>query len=306
MSYFRWLQLQRRSGLPAVLVAAVSHPVSEYLKCLTFGSIRLQSYPVEVFQKAWQADVKWWGRWSRKEVGGADDYIVSYKSWWNECQPTCTVNSSWILVLRRALSIAAGDSNSHTICSMSVLWYLFVYKYTLRWTTADISCCIYINRTFFDGKDVWWCLSQEIAGILHESHANHQVIMYCQHDYSQWSNSQNADFALLKLIKPTNLDIKDAACLQAVHFLQHPTSRPTRRSTQDKMFNVPKLNILPLPARKYGKSTRHSTQRCHQVNTGESGLEAERVRALGALRSLRFRKKLVAEKWWTTHLLSNE
>jgi len=34
------------------------------------------------------------------------------------------------------------------------------------------------KRIFFDGKDVWWCLSQDITGILHESHTNQQVFMY--------------------------------------------------------------------------------------------------------------------------------
>jgi len=37
-----------------------------------------------------------------------------------------------------------------------------------------------------------------------------------------------------------------------------------------------------------------------------SGLEAERVRVLGALRSLPFKKKLSEEKWRETHILSNE
>jgi hypothetical protein len=32
--------------------------------------------------------------------------------------------------------------------------------------------------------------------------------MYSYHDYPKYSDSENADFALFKLIKPTNLDIK--------------------------------------------------------------------------------------------------
>jgi hypothetical protein len=55
---------------------------------------------------------------------------------------------------------------------------LFVYSDTLRWTTGDISCLIDINRTFFKRKDVCWCLSQDIAVILQEPHANYQVIIY--------------------------------------------------------------------------------------------------------------------------------
>jgi len=62
------------------------------------------------------------------------------------------------------------------------------------------------------------------------------------------------------------------------------------------MVNTPKKNFSPLPAGRYGKSTQRSTQRRHQANKGKSGLEAEQVRALGAVRSLRSKKKLVAEK----------
>jgi len=72
------------------------------------------------------------------------------------------------------------------------------------------------------------------------------------------------------------------------------------------MVNAPKMNLSPLPAGKYGKSTKQSTLRRHQVNEGKSGLEGERVRALGALRSLRSKKKLAAEKKQETHFLSNE
>jgi hypothetical protein len=72
------------------------------------------------------------------------------------------------------------------------------------------------------------------------------------------------------------------------------------------MVNAPKKNLSPLPAGKYGKSTKQSTRRRHHVNKGKSGLEAEMVRALGALRSLRSKKRLAAEKRQETHSLSNE
>jgi len=62
------------------------------------------------------------------------------------------------------------------------------------------------------------------------------------------------------------------------------------------MVNAPKKNFSPLPARKYGKSTKKSTRRRHQVNEGKSGSVAERVRALGVLCSWRSKKKLAAEK----------
>jgi hypothetical protein len=77
--------------------------------------------------------------------------------------------------------------------------------------------------------------------------------------------------------KHTNLDIKDAAYLDIVHNLQHPTYRPTTKSTKIAMVNAPKTNFTPLPAGRYGKSTKRSTQRRHQANAGKSNLEAERI-----------------------------
>jgi len=107
-------------------------------------------------------------------------------------------------------------------------------------------------------------------------------------------------------MKPTNLDIKDSACLHVVHIFQHATSHPTTRSTQDTMVNATKKNILPLPAGKYGKSTTKSTGRHHQASTGKSGLEADRVRALGALHGLRSTKKLSVGRRRETHFSCNE
>jgi len=72
------------------------------------------------------------------------------------------------------------------------------------------------------------------------------------------------------------------------------------------MVNAPKKNFSPLPVGRYSKWTKSSTQRPHQANEGKRGLEAERIRALGALRSLRSKKKLAAEKRRETHFLSNE
>ena len=72
------------------------------------------------------------------------------------------------------------------------------------------------------------------------------------------------------------------------------------------MVNAPKNNFSPLPAGRNGKSTKRSTQRRHQANECKSGFEAERVRARGALRSLRSKKRLAAEKRRETHFLSNE
>jgi len=62
------------------------------------------------------------------------------------------------------------------------------------------------------------------------------------------------------MINPTNLDMKYAACLHVVNILQHPTSPPTTRSTQDAMVNALKKNLPPLSAGKYGNSTKPFTQ----------------------------------------------
>jgi hypothetical protein len=106
--------------------------------------------------------------------------------------------------------------------------------------------------------------------------------------------------------KRTNLDTKDAVCLHIVHNLQHPTSCPTKMSTQTTMVNLPKKNFSPLPAGRYGKSTKRSIQQRHLANQGKSGLEAERVGAIGALSSMQSKKKLATEKQQETHFLCNE
>jgi len=49
-----------------------------------------------------------------------------------------------------------------------------------------------------------------------------------------------------------------------------------------------------------------STQRRRQANEVKSGMEAETVRDLGALHSVRAKKKLAVEKQRETHFLSNE
>jgi len=107
-------------------------------------------------------------------------------------------------------------------------------------------------------------------------------------------------------MKPTNLEIKDSACLHVVHILQHPTSRQTTSSTHNTINNAPKRDLSPLPAGRYGKSTKKSTPQRHQVNNVQWGLEAGRVWALGALRSLQSRKNFSAEKRQETHFLCNE
>jgi hypothetical protein len=72
------------------------------------------------------------------------------------------------------------------------------------------------------------------------------------------------------------------------------------------MVKALKKNISPLPGGRYSKSTKRSTQGCHQANESKSGSAAERIRALRALCSLRSKKKLTAEKRRETHFLCNQ
>jgi hypothetical protein len=113
-------------------------------------------------------------------------------------------------------------------------------------------------------------------------------------------------FWLLELIKHTNLDIKDSACLHVVHILQHPTSCPTRRSTHNTKVNALRKSFSPLPAGRYGKSSNKSSRRHHQVNEETSGLDVERVRAVVGVCSLRSKKQHPAEKRHKMHFLGNE
>jgi len=72
------------------------------------------------------------------------------------------------------------------------------------------------------------------------------------------------------------------------------------------MVNALKKNVSPLLPGKYGNLNKQSTRRHHQANEGKSGLEADRVRALGVLHSNLSKKKFSAVKRRETHLLSNE
>jgi len=72
------------------------------------------------------------------------------------------------------------------------------------------------------------------------------------------------------------------------------------------MVNATKKILLLLASCKYGKSRNWSTQRPDQVNEDKCGFEAYRVRALGALCSLPFKKKPAAEERRETHLSNKE
>jgi len=72
------------------------------------------------------------------------------------------------------------------------------------------------------------------------------------------------------------------------------------------MVNDPKKTLSPLLPGKYVILRKHSTQRRHQVNDGNSGLEDDQVQALGALRSMRSTKMFDAGKRCEMHFLCNE
>jgi len=72
------------------------------------------------------------------------------------------------------------------------------------------------------------------------------------------------------------------------------------------MINALKKNLSPRPSGKWGKLTKCSTQRHHQANEGKSGLAAEWVPVLRALRSFLSETKLAARKRRETHCLSHE
>jgi len=146
-------------------------------------------------------------------------------------------------------------ANHPANCTKSVRCCVFVYRDKSRWTTAEVSSLCDINGTFFNGKDDCWCLSPAILAILHATDAKLHVMMYGYHCYSHCSDGQNGDFSLFKSIEHTNLDIKDAAFLYVVQIMQHPTSRPSTKSTHNTMVNVLKKNLLPLLAGKYGTLT---------------------------------------------------
>jgi len=99
---------------------------------------------------------------------------------------------------------------------------------------------------------------------------------------------------------------KDTTCLHVVYILQPPTSPPTTKSTQDTMVIAPDKYLSPLPAGRYGRTTKLSTRWRHRANEGQNDLEAERARALIAYCSLQSKEKLATEKRQETHLLSNK
>jgi len=89
-------------------------------------------------------------------------------------------------------------------------------------------------------------------------------------------------------------------------FLATSNISPNNKINTNTMVKAAKKNLLQVPGGKYGKLMKHSTRWCQQANKGNSGLEAERVRAYGAFRILWSKQKLAAEKRQESHFLSNK
>jgi len=302
--HFVCLQLQCRGGLPGIRIAAVSQPGPHWMTCPSFGSIGIESHQAEVFMELWLAVVekvrkmitksgKSWGIYSKLQV--TREWITVNLHLLLKIYPDVYHCKLQVIPMVPRYAVSRSDD----------VW-LLVCRDTLKWTTADISCLMEINRKFFHRNVVWWCLSQHLAGMLYETHANYPVISYDWSYYSNWNLGQKVDFATFELIKRMHLGIKDSAGQRVVHTLQHSTSHPTTRSTHDTMVQAPNKNCVSLSVGKYGKSTKKSTCRRHQANESKSCLEPEMVRALGALGSLQSKKKLSVEKRQETNFWSNE
>jgi len=70
----------------------------------------------------------------------------------------------------------AGVSHSPAMCNMSVRCCLYVNRDTLWCSTAAIAWLSAIYSTLSHGKDICWCLSQRLPGIIHVTDANNQVM----------------------------------------------------------------------------------------------------------------------------------
>jgi len=174
--YFWCLRLQRRGALSSVYVGAVSQPGEHWRKRPSFGSIWIESHWVEVFVDPWVAVVEKvrkvttksgmaWGIYCKLQVT-RKSMMVNFHMLL-KIYPAAYCCAFWVIPMVPQFAVSRSDDV-----------YFYVCRDRLNWTTADISCFIYITRKFFDGKVVWWWFSQYMAGILHETHDNYQVITY--------------------------------------------------------------------------------------------------------------------------------
>jgi len=150
--YFQWLQLRRHGGLTGVCVATLSQRGAHSMKRPSFGSIQIQLHQAEVFVEPLLAVVekvrkmimksgKSWGIYSKLQV--TMEWMTVNLHVLLNFYPTAY--SCKLQEIRTVLRFAV--SRSDVVC-------FYVYRDTLKWTTADISCLIDIKRKFFNGKDV--------------------------------------------------------------------------------------------------------------------------------------------------------
>lgn len=71
-----------------------------------------------------------------------------------------------------------GLSNHPMRCNKSVRCGLILNNNTMLCTTAKIAWLPCMSRTLFNGKNIGWYLSQIIPGIVYETAANNQAMLY--------------------------------------------------------------------------------------------------------------------------------
>jgi len=106
------------------------------------------------------------------EVLRTISYSLSPNGMRNSQLPRSTHDESCCIHLH-----GAGVSNHPAICSMSVWCSACVYRDIQTLTTVEIMCLSDVNNKSFPGNDIWWCLSQWIPRIIHETDTKNQVIL---------------------------------------------------------------------------------------------------------------------------------
>ena len=174
--YYRWLQLQCRSAQTDVCRDVVSQPGVRSIKRPSFGSIQMQLLRAEVCVEPGIAVVEK----VRKMITTSGKCCGIY----SKLQITMEWMTVNLLILPKVYP-AAHSCKMQVIpidpqwaVSRSDVVCLFVSSNSLKWTTSDISSLIDIKRKFFDGKVLWWCMSQHIAGILHKTYTKYEVMTY--------------------------------------------------------------------------------------------------------------------------------
>jgi len=175
-SYFSRLHWQPGGGLTGVCIVGCVTVAGELAEALV---VRLNWDPLPPGWGVFGAITSCCGKGeeddNKKKSGVLSTiWLASSQNRMSDCQLAhCTQDKAYCVQLQ-----AAQDFKGPAICRKSVRCSLFVFRDIIRWTTAEISSFMNLDRTFFDRKDVWWCQSQAIPGILDETHNNHQVMLY--------------------------------------------------------------------------------------------------------------------------------